>query len=197
MSKLKELLSSIERNKNKILKIFIFCSAIKFIFSLLYRICSIKDSRTQFESTTNIYCLFLIGLVLIQEFLACFVPNMIQDNLKVIGHNRGKGTIFILVSIIYMSPTLDDQQNYSAYMLFIVGIFLMVANCGEISNASKLQEVPVEKDKASFAYKSEFTPMESTVIPVDCKNVNLCVNKNEFVVETKKAVNPYDIPDDF
>lgn len=194
---LKAIFSSIDRNKNKILKFLILCSAIKFIFSLLYRICSNKDSRTQFESMINIYSLFLIGLVLIQEFLSCFVPNMIQDNFKVIRHNRGKGIIFILISMIYMSPTLDDQQHYSAYCLFSVGILLLVLNRGEIPSVTQIKKVPVEIHKGLSVQKSEFSQVESKGTENDDKNVNIWVERCDNGMESKKTANPYDIPDDF
>jgi hypothetical protein len=129
MGKVKKILSSIERNKSKVAKFLIICAVVKFFVSILYRIYSIKDSRTLLETTLNLYSLVIIGCVFLHEFLPCFLCQILVDNFKVISHYPGKGIIFILVSIIYMSHSLGNQQNYSAYLLFAVGIILIAADC--------------------------------------------------------------------
>ena len=129
MGKVKNILTSLEKNKSKLAKFLILCAAIKFFTSTLYRVYSITDSRTLIETTINIYSMLIIGCIFLHEFFKCFLCTGLIQNMKLITHYQGQGTAFILVSFIYMSRSLDSQQNYSAYLLFFVGIMLIALNC--------------------------------------------------------------------
>ena len=128
MGKVKNILTSLGRNKGKIIRIFIFMAIIKFYISALYRLCEDKDSRKQLETTINIYSLFVLGIIFLHEFCNCLIPSFISDNFKMITHFSGKGILFILISIIFMNPLLGNQQNYSGYMLLCVGILSIFAD---------------------------------------------------------------------
>jgi hypothetical protein len=186
MSKVKAILSSIERNKAKIIKILLVCAVVQFFTSTLYRIYSIKDSRTQFETTVNLYSLFVLLLVIFQEFLPCLMPSCLQDNLKILTHYSGKGIILILISVLFMSHTLDNQQNYSAYFLLVVGILYLLADWNWKKDSDKENEIHVVNRKRNDNFENKFD------------NVDHEKNDRCITVETSKpSANPYDIPDDF
>jgi hypothetical protein len=194
MSKVKAILTSIERNKGKILKFFILGAVIKFFASTVYRIYSVKESRTQIETTINIYSLLVIGLVFLHEFLPCFLFKSITDNFKMITHYSGKGALFILISIIFMSHTLDTQQNYSAYLLFTVGCILICADCKfYVQEERSPFEIAMErsKNKAEQYVETLSVNIEN---PIEKNSSN---NSAELTNVKPITVNPYDIPDDF
>ncbi len=198
MGKVKDILSSIERNKGKIMRIFIFCSILKFYISAIYRIYEDNDSRKQLETNVNIYALFVLGIVFFHEFLNCLVPKFIIENFKMITHFSGKGIIFIFISIIFMNPLLGNQQNYSGYMLLCVGILSIIA------------DFKLDLSKKDFHNLLTTEKQTERIIDLyaenDTKNVQI-TNSDNFVHEVKVkntesakpklADNPYDIPDDF
>jgi hypothetical protein len=118
--------------------------------------------------------------------------------MKIITHYRGKGILFILISMIYTSPTMDDQQNYSAYLLFIVGVVLMFVNsekniCKSNSPAMSAQEIKINVNKTGDNMAADLTP-SSNHIPANYLTVH---SLKEEDITPKKTLNPYDIPDDF
>jgi hypothetical protein len=200
MGKVKEILSRIERNKGKVAKFFIGCATLKFFSSTLYRIYSNRESRTQMEATINIYCLFLVALIFLHEFLKCFLCKSLTDNIKIITHYKGKGITFILTSLIYMSHSMGTQQNYSAYLLFFVGIILLFVDCKFDGEKDKSPyEMAMERSKVKSQRSMTNLEMEpEIVVEVDTENrdtqkVGMTSEKKPIQVTS----NPYDIPDDF
>lgn len=178
MVKVKKILNGIERNKSKIAKFFIFCAFVNFLISTLYRMYSSQDSRTLIETMINIYSLFIVVSIFLHEFLKCFLINSIIENFKVITHFQGQGFLFILISFVYMSHALGTQQNYSAYLLFFVGIVL----------------IALDRKLAYEELKEESTSKQE-------KNVEIVIENQQSDDTTKREVkvtsNPYDIPEDF
>jgi len=194
MGKVQEFISSLERNKGKIMRIFIFCSIIKFFITAIYRISEDQTVRKQLETTVNIYSLFILGIIFLYEFCNCLVPNFIVENFKIITNFTGKGIIFILISIIFMNPLLGNQQNYSGYMLLCVGILSIIADF-----KLDLNKIEIKK----LLKLEEQTPK---MIQIDIENDKNHSNSDNFTREVKieisetekpKIDNPYDIPEDF
>lgn len=186
MGKVKLILTGIERYKDKIARCFIICAVIKFFSSTLYRIYSIQDSRTQLETIINVYSLFIIGAVFIHEFLKCLFLDVIKRNFGVFTHRQGQGFLFVLVSFIYMAKSLGVQQNYSAYLLFFVGIMLIIS---QFNFADQSQENDPFK-RVIEECKNEKNLQEVKIDVVD-------MNENSDRKEVAAASNPYDIPEDF
>jgi hypothetical protein len=202
MGKVQQLLTRIERNKGKMAKFFIACALLKFFSSTFYRVYSNRDSRTLMETTINIYCLFIVGVIFLHEFLKCFLCRILTENMKVLTHYSGKGVTFILTSIIYMSHSFGTQQNLSAYLLFFVGIILIVIDCKfDNQNEKSPYEKAIERSKVRTqkTYNSNFETEPEIVISVTS---NRSDNSQESKIEipTSKITttsNPYDIPEDF
>jgi hypothetical protein len=177
MVKVKEILSGIERNKSKISKFLIICASINFLISTLYRLYSSQDSRTLIETMINLYSLFIVVSIFLHEFLKCFLLTSIVDNFKAITHLQGQGLLFILVSLVYMSRSLGTQQNYSAYLLFFVGIILIALD-------RKLTYEELKEERVSKPEKDVEIVVEN-------------ITQEETKKEVKVTSNPYDIPEDF
>ena len=183
MGKVRNILSGIERKKSKVAKFFIICAVLEFFISTLYRIYSIQDSRTLIETTINVYSLLIVGSCFIHEFMKCLLCKSFIENFKIITHYQGKGIIFILISIIYMSHSLGNQQNYSAYLLFAVGLLLIAADCKFVQ----------ETEEVSPALEKQ---VEINIVPQYSQRENN-YEENKIEIPKKVASNPYDIPDDF
>ena len=188
MGKVKQLLTSIERNKSKIAKFLIICGFLQFSMTTFYRIISNKASRTLIETMINIYALLIVGCIFLHEFMKCFLCRSLVDNLKILTHHRGQGITFILISFIYMSHSLGAQQNYTAYLLLFIGIVLIAADCKFTSN--------IEDDKTPFAD----SPVKKTYelnSATETNSEDQPQQKLEIVSPKVVSTNPYDIPDDF
>jgi hypothetical protein len=171
---MKNLLRRLENNKGKIMKFLISCASLEFIVSTFYRIYNVIDSRTQIETIIKLSSMFFVFIVFTHEVLNCLVPKFIVDNLKLITHYKGKGIIYMLISFIYYSPSLGKQQNYSAYLLFSVGLVCLFADI-KFDNEDIVNEELKE---------------------VQNKTLEEATQPTKFTIE-KKADNPYDIPEDF
>lgn len=201
MGKVQQFLTGLERNKEKIAKFFITCAVLKFFSSTLYRIYSIQNSRTQIESTINVYSLFIVGFVFFHEFLKCLLCKAFTDNLKLLTHYKGKGIAFILISFIYMSQSMGNQQNYSAYLLFFVGIILLFVDCKFESEGEKKSpyELALERTKSKQQRESvEFEPIENhpSYAPTNGTDSSREIHTS-IEIPKKESTNPYDIPEDF
>lgn len=191
MGKVKNILSSLGRNKGKIMKFLTFCSIIKFYISAINHIFdNKKDNRMQLEITINVYSLLILGMVFLNDFCNCFIPTIIVENFKLMTHFTGKGIIFILISIIFMNPMLGNQQNFSAYLLFCVGILSILTDLKFENKINKNNNL-LTNEKIS-----------KDILDVDLENgLNEVNNKvmNTETVEVKngKVDNPYEIPEDF
>lgn len=198
MGKIQVILSSLERNKGKIMRIFIFSAIIKFYISAIYRIYSDQDTRKQLETTINIYSLIILGVIFLNEFCKCLLPKFIVENFKMITHFTGKGIIFILISIIFMNPLLGNQQNYSGYMLFCVGILSILTDFKlEMSKSNLNQLIKLEKESPRIM----LTDIENGNVHTSSNAENLTqevkIEFSETCANKAKVDNPYDIPEDF
>jgi len=111
------------------MKFLILCATLKFSISTCYRIWETAESRTQMEMTINVYSLLVLLTIFFAEFCNCCISKVILDNFKILNHYTGKGFIYIVIAIIYLSPSLGNQQNYSAYLLLCVGLISIFADC--------------------------------------------------------------------
>jgi hypothetical protein len=113
--------------------------------------------------------------------------SSLLENMKIITHYHGKGIVFILISVLYMSHSLGTQQNYSAYLMFAVGIILIAADYKFVAEDEEKKEL-VKFNNNKGVMRVEITDGDSNRTEGDVK----------IEVPPKKvSTNPYDIPDDF
>lgn len=198
MEKVKEILSSLERNKGKITRVFIFCAIIKFFITAIYSISSDTTLRKQLETTVTIYCLLILGIIFLHEFCNCLLPKPIEDNFKMITHFSGKGFIFILISILFMNPLLGNQQNYSGYMLLCVGILSVLADLKFDFNKTKIQEL-IANERLPPHIKQEDLESQKNQMTLNSENLDTQEVKIQVTQAEKPKAdnNPYEIPEDF
>lgn len=159
-------------------------------------------------------------LIFFSEFCSCFIIKSLIENFKLVTHYSGKGILYILISIIYLSPSLGNQQSYSAYLFLFVGIVGLFADCKldkENKNSKFIQPFPpgtkkvpyVRDDLAITSERQDYgadveikietsiktdTTTNSGVSPEKSQVDNLYV---KTASQDKRSANPYDIPDDF
>ncbi len=146
---------------------------------------SFLDSRTLMETSVNIYSLLILGCVFLQEFMKCFLCDNLVENFKIITHYSGKGLIFILISFIFMSHQLGIQQNYSAYLLFSVGILLIASDCKLVSNDENSNKI------------GNSNKIEIEVLKICDTEMNKSLDDFDVKPSKKNSANPYDAPEDF
>lgn len=102
-----------------------------------------------------------------------------------------------------MSPSLGNQQNYSAYLLLGIGIISIFADCKfERVNNSKLQ-FPKGTEKVAYI-KEDFQSnrdADTNCSSSDRSSSESSNTNNEVITiqvqENEIKCNPYDIPEDF
>jgi len=142
------------------------------------------------------------------------------ENFKLVTHYSGKGILYILISIIYFSPSLGNQQAYSAYLFLFVGILGLFADCKldkENKNSNFIQPFPpgtkkvpyLRDDLASTSERQDYGADVEIKIEPSIKTdttTDSGVNSEKSTVDNiyvktasqdKSNANPYDIPDDF
>ena len=87
-----------------------------------------------------------------------------------------------------MSRDLDNQQNYSAYLLFATGVVLCILNCQLINNDTEEKTLVNNLQNSDQIVQVKEKNTQSTVISLEPVN---------NPIEAKVSNNPYDIPDDF
>ena len=193
MGKFQSLLKCLDNNNDMIMKILFFIIITKTYISTIYRMHRHINSRTQIETTINIYCLFILAIIFLNEFFKCLMPEIIIDNLKLISNYSGKGIIFLMLSIIYVSPDVGIHQNISGYCLLTMGIICLLADVNwgkknDKNEKSKLKEVKNNENK-----NTEINIINNT------ESNEMEINFNQYTRENQgaKVNNPYEIPEDF
>jgi hypothetical protein len=92
-----------------------------------------------------------------------------------------------------MSRDLDNQQNYSAYLLFAAGVVLFILNCKLINNDTE------EKTLVNGANNLQNQENNVKIIQTKENNSTTVINLEPVnnPIVTKVSNNPYDIPEDF
>lgn len=197
MVKIKNILSSLERHKGKIMKVFIFSAIVKFYISAFYRMYEDQESRKQMEITVTLYSLLALGLVFFNEFFNCLVPKFVEENFKIITSNLGKGLLFIFISIIFMNPLLGNQQVYSGYLLFCVGILSIIANFNLVSSNNNMSNNSSNAQGNQNGKLTEIIDFENKNTINAYQHPRETNNVNTVQADKAKSTNPFDMPDDF
>lgn len=163
----------------------------------------------------------MVMLIFFSEFCGCLLVSAITENFKLVKIYTGKGLIYILISIIYMSPSLGSLQNYSAYALLFVGTISIVCDCsfnsGRKISSKFVQPFPPGTEKVAYIrqdlsvegdnndnYRVNTESPLSNNDGLDIKdgreikiNNDMDLDRNDKQEAIIPSNNPYDIPDDF
>jgi hypothetical protein len=191
MPQIKTLLTRMEQNKGKIMKFFIVCAIINFFTSVSYSAYYETHEGAALVTTVNFYSLLILCLIAIHEFLPCILPKIIERNFSIITHYPGKGLLLMLISVFYVSGVFSRQQNYSAFLLFFIGIILIFGEFEfKLRSSKTLYEQAMELSKSKGESSSRIERGENERIYEE-------TSPNNVPIVNEKKINPYDIPDDF
>ena len=162
----------IKKNRIKITKIVITIIVIYFLFCSLMQLI-FEFTRNLFQTLTIIYVILLIICNLLSEFSPYVLHNYLLFTFPFLSNYLGRGVVYILIGLLYLSPELSNTMNWAGYSIIAVGLICIWLNWILAKNIQvDYQDFVVMKDNYQ-----DFTDSarESLTFP---QNKNLSNNNN-------------------
>jgi hypothetical protein len=176
-----KVLEMIELWKERIAKFWVFISTIFLYKSIISRI-FFTENMTQLYITIDLYILIIITVIFLDLFMNCCLCRLIQSNFPMIRHFTGKGILYLLVSVFYLTKPLRDEAFTSLILLISVGLICLM---GDIRLVKKNSTIIENLEKSGN-------------LTMKTSEINVISTEESVIPNCKKAFNPYDPPgDDF
>lgn len=122
-----ELIDWARKNRIKMIKLLITVIVIYILFCSLMEIL-FEFRRNIFQTLTIIYIILIIICNLLSEFSPYVLHNYLLHIFPFLANYLGRGTVYILVGIIYLSPELTTGMNFGGYAFIAIGIICIWIN---------------------------------------------------------------------
>ena len=183
-----------------------------------------KLQRYWFDYALELYTTFLIFITFLFSISPKAVPSYFYKSFKIISKIKGRGTLFIIVSLLFLRDNFSFHR-FSAFILLIAGVLsfileLLIPTTKE--EIEKIEETYGKTDDKNNNDINIFNSSNNNQKNKEEKNVNNNIDKiEEQKVEIKsgndmnseeqiiknsnnaeipvnnQSTNPYDLPDDF
>ena len=117
----------IKKNRIKITKIVITIIVIYFLFCSLMQLI-FEFTRNLFQTLTIIYVILLIICNLLSEFSPYVLHNYLLFTFPFLSNYLGRGVVYILIGLLYLSPELSNTMNWAGYSIIAVGLICIWLN---------------------------------------------------------------------
>ena len=122
-----DVLDWLRKNRIKIVKIMITVIVIYFLFCSLMQVI-FEFSRNLFQTITIIYLILLIVCNLLSEFSPYVLHNYLLFIFPFLANYLGRGIVYILIGLLYLSPELSSNMNWAGYMIIAIGVICIWVN---------------------------------------------------------------------
>ena len=182
-----------------------------------------KLQRYWFDYALELYSTFIIFITLLYSLSPKAISSNIYKLFKIITKIKGRGTIFIIVSLLFVNDN-HDFHRFSSFVLLIAGVLCFVCELlipttkEELDRIEEFYGKNIDKNNNDIAIFNKDNNKND--ISENNENINNDIEKNvEKVVEIKsendiaseeqniqniknelannQSTNPYDLPDDF
>jgi len=142
-----DILEILKKNRIKIIKIIITIIVIYFLFNSLIVLFS-EFARNLFRAITLFYCMLIILCNLLSEFSPYVLHNYLLLIFPFLSNYFGRGIIYIIIGILYITPELEKKLNLAGYGIIFIGILCLYTNSLLAKNIQvEYQDFVVMKDK--------------------------------------------------
>jgi hypothetical protein len=173
-----------KKNRIKISKILITIIVVYFLFCSLMQLL-FDFTRNYFQTLTLIYIVLLIICNLLSEFSPYVLHNYLLRVFPFLSNYLGRGIVYILIGILYLSPELSKSMNTAGYATIFIGFVCFWLNWLIARNVQiDYQDFVVMKDNYQDFGDSQ---RESLAFPMS----NIISNNNNNNINSNSSNNNY------
>ena len=216
-----ELIKKLRKVKNCFERLYVILVCLLWIVTTCWDI--YKLQRYWFDYALELYSTFLIFITLLYSISPKAISCEIYKSFKLITKIKGRGILFIIISLLFFRDT-HDFHRFSSFILLIAGIFCFICellipttkeeldkiaeiyekninkNNNDISVFNKennIQKIKPEKIENNNIEKEETKPVEIKA-EIDMKSEEQKIKDiNNEIIVNNQSTNPYELPDDF
>ena len=204
-------------------KIYITIAGCLWIFATLWDI--YKLQRYWFDYALEIYSTFLIFITLLYSLSPKAISKNIYKSFKMITKIKGRGIMFIIISLLFIRDT-HDFHKFCSYVLLIAGVLCFICEILIPTTKEELEKIAEiygqkvvqstndvivfnkqneqnNKEKIGSSINDIIEKSEEKKVEIKLDNdlsseeQNIPNLNNEIIAANNQSTNPYDLPEDF
>ena len=181
----------------------------------------INLQRYWFDYALEIYSSFLLIIVLLYSISPKVIPYKIYKSFKIISKIKGRGFLFIIISLIFIKDN-NHFHKLSSFVLLFAGVLCFICEIlipttpEELKKIEQFYEKNINKNNKEININNNIKDNKNNEINKNENNIDEPIEKkveiklnNDRVSEEKvpkdiskeildnQSTNPYDLPDDF
>ena len=184
-----------------------------------------KLQRYWFDYALELYSTFLIFITLLYSLSPKAISKNIYKSFKMITKIKGRGIMFIIISLLFIRDT-HDFHKFCSYVLLIAGVLCFICEILIPTTKEELEKIDEiygqkvvqstndvivfnkqneqnNKEKIGSSINDIIEKSEEKKVEIKLDNdlsseeQNIPNLNNEIIAANNQSTNPYDLPEDF
>ena len=184
-----------------------------------------KLQRYWFDYALELYSTFLIFITLLYSLSPKAISKNIYKSFKMITKIKGRGIMFIIISLLFIRDT-HDFHKFCSYVLLIAGVLCFICEILIPTTKEELEKIAEiygqkvvqstndvivfnkqneqnNKEKIGSSINDIIEKSEEKKVEIKLDNdlsseeQNIPNLNNEIIAANNQSTNPYDLPEDF
>ena len=218
-----ELIKKLRIIKNYFERFYVILVCIFWIVGTCWDI--YKLQRYWFDYALELYSTFLIFITLLYSLSPKAISKNIYKSFKMITKIKGRGIMFIIISLLFIRDT-HDFHKFCSYVLLIAGVLCFICEIlipttkEELEKIAEIYDQKVvqstndvivfnkqneqnNKEKIGSSINDIIEKSEEKKVEIKLDNdlsseeQNIPNLNNEIIAANNQSTNPYDLPEDF
>ena len=218
-----ELIKKLRIIKNYFERFYVILICIFWIIGTCWDI--YKLQRYWFDYALELYSTFLIFITLLYSLSPKAISKNIYKSFKMITKIKGRGIMFIIISLLFIRDT-HDFHKFCSYVLLIAGVLCFICEILIPTTKEELEKIDEiygqkvvqstndvivfnkqneqnNKEKIGSSINDIIEKSEEKKVEIKLDNdlsseeQNIPNLNNEIIAANNQSTNPYDLPEDF
>ena len=218
-----ELIKKLRNIKNYFERFYVILVCIFWIVGTCWDI--YKLQRYWFDYALELYSTFLIFITLLYSLSPKAISHNIYKSFKMITKIKGRGIMFIIISLLFIRDT-HDFHKFCSYALLIAGVLCFICEILIPTTKEELEKIDEiygqkvvqstndvivfnkqneqnNKEKIGSSINDIIEKSEEKKVEIKLDNdlsseeQNIPNLNNEIIAANNQSTNPYDLPEDF
>ena len=218
-----ELIKKLRIIKNYFERFYVILVCIFWIVGTCWDI--YKLQRYWFDYALELYSTFLIFITLLYSLSPKAISKNIYKSFKMITKIKGRGIMFIIISLLFIRDT-HDFHKFCSYVLLIAGVLCFICEILIPTTKEELEKIDEiygqkvvqstndvivfnkqneqnNKEKIGSSINDMIEKSEEKKVEIKLDNdlsseeQNIPNLNNEIIAANNQSTNPYDLPEDF
>jgi len=218
-----ELIKKLRIIKNYFERFYVILVCIFWIVGTCWDI--YKLQRYWFDYALELYSTFLIFITLLYSLSPKAISKNIYKSFKMITKIKGRGIMFIIISLLFIRDT-HDFHKFCSYVLLIAGVLCFICEILIPTTKEELEKIDEiygqkvvqstndvivfnkqneqnNKEKIGSSINDIIEKSEEKKVEIKLDNdlsseeQNIPNLNNEIIAANNQSTNPYDLPEDF